>query len=141
MLAVYGTLRYEADLDWLFALFNSLEFWIYIVGFIGIVLGKPIYEIFYFRNYFYDLTDKHIVIRKGVVSRNEATISYDRIQNVFIDQDFWDRIFQLYDVHIATADFQSAVIAHIDGVSKENSEKLKELLLKNIEKAGSNKSV
>ena len=107
----------------------------------GIFFIAPIREILYFRYYFYDLTDKHIIIKKGIVSRNEATISYDRIQNILVDQDFWDRIFKLYDVHIATADYQSAKIAHLDGVSKENSERLKASLLENVAKAGSNRSV
>ena len=65
---------------------------------------------------------------KGVVSRKRISIRYEKIQNIFIDQDFLDRIFKLYDVHIATADYQSAWTAHIDGVSRENAEKLKSIL-------------
>jgi membrane protein YdbS with pleckstrin-like domain len=65
---------------------------------------------------------------KGVISRNRISIRYEKIQNIFVDQDFLDRIFKLYDVHIATADVQSATVAHIDGVSKENADRLKSIL-------------
>ena len=100
---------------------------IFIVIFLLFIVGV-IYQIFYFRYYFYDLTPEEIIIMKGVVARNKISIRYEKVQNIFIDQDFLDRIFRLYDVHVATADPQSAMVAHIDGVSRENAEKLKSIL-------------
>lgn len=87
------------------------------------------YQALYFRFYFYDLRKENFVIKKGVISRSEIVIDYGKIQNVFVDQDFWDRIFGLYDVHVATADPQSALVSHIDGVSAANSEKLRDELV------------
>jgi uncharacterized membrane protein YdbT with pleckstrin-like domain len=51
---------------------------------------------------------------------------------VYVDQDIWDRILGIYDVHIATATQTSGIEAHIDGVSFENAEGLKNLLLQRI---------
>lgn len=83
-----------------------------------ILIGNILYQFLYFRYYFYDLTSE-VVIRKGVVSRTQISIRYEKIQNIFVDQDFWDRIFKLYDVHIATADPQSSWVAHIEEFLKK----------------------
>lgn len=97
-----------------------------------ILISGFIYEIYYFQNYFYDIMEDGITIRKGWISRKEITIYFNRVQNVFVDQDFFDRILKLYDVHVGTADIQSILIAHIDGVSEVSAQKLKEILLKKI---------
>lgn len=94
-----------------------------------------VFSILYLRFYFYDLKEDRIIIRKGVISRREITLYYNKVQNVFVDQDWLDRLFGLYDVHIATADFQSSM-AHIDGVNKENSEIIKNIILEKIKRPG-----
>lgn len=118
---------------------------VYILGPLILILillvYHPVYNIFYFRFYFYDLKEDRIIIRKGVISRREITIYYGKIQNVFVDQDVLDRFFSLYDVHIATADFQSASMSHLDGVSKENAEVLRNSLLEKIKKSGVDTSI
>jgi len=88
-----------------------------------------IYQWLYFRYYFYDITDKEIIIRKGVVSRNEVIVPFSKIQDVYVDQDFFDRLFGLYDVHLSTAAIGSYLMAHIDGVNVSNSQALKEMLI------------
>lgn len=112
--------------------FGTLAFEV-LISIIIIVAFSILYQSFYYRFYFYDLQKDHVVIRKGVISRVEAAIAYSKIQNVFVDQDFWDRIFGLCDVHIATADFQSARIAHIDGVNGENAKRLKDEIMRRMQ--------
>jgi len=102
---------------------------------ITFIILNFIYQVLYYRYYFYDLMPEEVVIMKGVIARNRIAVRYEKIQNIFIDQDFWDRFFKLYDVHIATADIQSGPVSHIDGVSKDNAEKLKTVLTENIKKA------
>jgi len=94
------------------------------------------YQCLYYRYYFYDLRNEDIVIKKGVVSRGEITLPYSKIQNVFVDQDFWDRIFGIYDVHIETAGFGSGMAAHIDGVNYKNSEKLRDIIMAKVKSQG-----
>lgn len=92
-----------------------------------------LYQRWYFAVYFYDLTDDYIVIRKNPITPVEITVTYERIQDIYVDQDILDRIFGLYDVHLASATISSAIEAHIDGVEKQAAEGLRAELLKKIQ--------
>ncbi len=117
-----------------FSVLSNYGLFVLLAGFIFFA-GRFLREFLYFRFYFYNIGSDVVVIRKGIISRNEATIPYNKIQNVFVDQDLWDRILGLYDVHMATADYQSAYIGHIDGVSAQSAQVLKNLLLANMKTA------
>lgn len=123
-----------AGINWYDIITQNALFLAYFSILLFFFLVNIFFQILYFRYYFYDLTPEEIIIMKGVVSRKRISVRYEKIQNIFIDQDFLDRIFRLYDIHIATADSQSAMAAHIDGVSRENAEKLKSILDENIKK-------
>jgi uncharacterized membrane protein YdbT with pleckstrin-like domain len=88
------------------------------------------------KSYFYDLVDGNLIIRKGVFSKNEITLPVSRIQDVYVDQDVFDRIFGLYDVHVSSATVISANLSHIDGVNKENAQALKSLIISKIHSEG-----
>ncbi|MDO8260279.1 MAG: PH domain-containing protein [Candidatus Magasanikbacteria bacterium] len=107
------------------------------VGVIGlffiIFLVEYTYQKWYFTGYFYDLTDHFIVIKKGVFTPREINIPYERIQDIYVDQDIFDRIFGLYDVHISSATITSGFEAHIDGVEKIAADGLRESLLKTVQ--------
>jgi len=92
-------------------------------------------EVCYFRNYFYDLKDDEIIIRKGFISRVEISLAYNKIQNIYVDQDVFDRIFGLYDVHLETAGLFSGRMAHIDGVGAETAAKLRAVLMEKSKQA------
>ncbi len=51
----------------------------------------------------YTITDRRIIIRKGILSRHERAAHIDRVQNVNLTQSFFDRIFQ-----VGTLDFDTA---------------------------------
>ncbi len=87
-----------------------------------------IYQVYYYKLYFYNFEDVSAQIRKGVISRSTGHVRYERIQNIYIDQDILDRIFGLFDVHYETAGETSGIYSHVDGLNKENSEKLVEFL-------------
>lgn len=91
-----------------------------------------LYQVLYFNSYFYDLTESFIVIKKGVITPREISIPYERVQDIYVDQDIWDRIFRLYDVHLSTATWTSGMEAHIDGVEKEVANGLRGVLLKTV---------
>lgn len=104
-----------------------------IFGFLFLViLLTYLYQRWYFAVYFYDLTPDFIQIKKGPITPREITIPYERIQDVYIDQDLLDRIFGLYDVHLSSATFFSGMEAHIDGVEKQAAEGLRAILLETI---------
>src|SRR3990167_7909338 len=107
-----------------------------------ILLVVYLYQRWYYAVYFYDLTPDYIVIKKGPITPVEVTIPYERVQDVYVDQDLFDRIFSLYDVHLSSATISSGMAAHIDGVEKESADGLRAQLLKTVsEKISKNVSV
>lgn len=92
-----------------------------------------LYQKWYFSTYFYDFTEDFIIIKKGPITPQEITIPYERIQDVYVDQDLLDRIFGIYDVHLSSATISSGMAAHIDGVEKISADGLKEVLLKTVQ--------
>ncbi len=90
------------------------------------------YQQWYYSTYFYDLNPDYIVIRKGPITPREITIPYERIQDVYVDQDILDRIFGLYDVHLSSATISSGMEAHIDGVERPAADGLRAALLKTV---------
>jgi len=107
-----------------------------VVGFFGLLflifLLTYLYQRWYFAVYFYDLTSDFIQIKKGPITPREITIPYERIQDVYVDQDLLDRIFGLYDVHLSSATASSGMEAHIDGVEKQAAEGLRAILLETV---------
>lgn len=105
-----------------------------IIVLLVLLIPTYIYQKLYFESYFYDLTEDFIIFRKGVVTPHEITIPYERIQDVYVDQDLFDRFFNIYDVHLSTATYTSGIAAHIDGVEKPAADGLRSLLLQTITK-------
>lgn len=91
------------------------------------------YETRYFAAYFYDLGKDFLVIRKGWITPREIQMPYEKMQDVYLDQDILDRVFGLWDVHVSTATVMSGMEAHMDGVNRPNAEKIRELLLQKIQ--------
>ncbi len=108
---------------------------------IGVILGlflliTCIYALYvkvYIKRYYYDCTDQFVTIKKGVFAPTEIHVQYQKIQDVYVDQDILDRIMGLYDVHIASATVTSGIEAHIDGVNAETAESIKNYLLHRIQ--------
>lgn len=93
--------------------------------FLGLIFSVSLfYQYLYYKLYYYDFGEEKGEIRKGVISRATGFVKYERLQNVYVDQDFWDRIFGLYDVHYETAGETSGFYSHVDGLIKENADKL-----------------
>ena len=98
-----------------------------------IILSTYFYQRWYFAVYFYDLTTDFIQIRKGPITPREITIPYERIQDIYVDQDLLDRIFGLYDVHLSSATITSGMEAHIDGLEKQAAHGLRDILLQTVQ--------
>lgn len=112
-----------------------------VVDFIYVLLFviQPIYQTYYYKKYFYDVRLDFLAIKKGVIMIRETILNYDKIQDVYMDQDLLDRIFSLWDVHVSTATMMSGVEAHIDGVNHDNALAIRELILSKIRKGKSAK--
>ena len=108
------------------ALFVAALFFLFIIFIVWL------YQRWYFAVYFYDLTNDYIVIRKGPITPSEITIPYERIQDVYVDQDLLDRMLGLYDVHLSSATVSSGMSAHIDGVERQAADGLRAILLNTV---------
>jgi len=111
-----------------------------ILGILVLILLVYFYQKWYFNTYFYDLGADFIIIRKGPITPREITIPYERVQDVYVDQDLFDRFFKLYDVHLSSATSTSGMEAHIDGVEKNSADGLRTILLETINQRISRKS-
>jgi membrane protein YdbS with pleckstrin-like domain len=106
---------------------------VFIVGFLLVsYVGSYLYRWRYWAVYFYDLTPDSVVIRKNPITPTEIIVPYERIQDIYVDQDLLDRILGLYDVHLSSATLTSAAMAHIDGVTREGAEGLRAILLEKV---------
>jgi len=92
----------------------------------------------YIKRYYYAGEENFITIKKGVFTPAEIHVQWQKIQDVYVDQDLLDRIMGLYDVHIASATAASGIEAHIDGVDQAAAEGLKQFLLNKVSGAGRN---
>jgi len=90
------------------------------------------YETKYFERYYYDIRPEFLVIKKGVFAPREITLPYGKLQDVYLDQDLFDRAFSIWDLHVSTATYSSGFEAHIDGVSVSNGETMKKMVLEKI---------
>jgi putative membrane protein len=103
-----------------------------LVFFVAVTLINYWYEAKYYEKYFYDFETDFLVIRKGVFMPTETTLPWNKIQDVYLDQDLLDRVFKLWDLHVSTATIISGYHAHIDGVSRQDAEAMREIILKTI---------
>ena len=87
----------------------------------------------YIKTYYYDCNDQFVTIKKGVFAPTEIHVQYQKIQDVYVDQDLLDRLMGLYDVHIASATASSGIEAHIDGVEHAVAEGIKNFMLTKIQ--------
>ncbi|MEK7674196.1 MAG: PH domain-containing protein [Patescibacteria group bacterium] len=104
----------------------------YFIFVLFVLLINLLYQLWYFVTYFYELTENYIVIKKGPITPREISILYERVQDIFVDQDIWDRIFGIYDVHLSSATFLSGIVSHIDGLEKDAANGLRDVLLEKI---------
>jgi len=100
----------------------------------SLLCTQQLWHVLYFRRYFYDADALTITIRKGVIAQKEVTLPFSQVTDVYLDQDIFDVLFGLYDIHISTATQESGQEAHIDGVCRKDAMELKELILNGIGK-------
>jgi len=87
------------------------------------------YQLAYYRAYYYFENKEILTLRKGIFWRSTLTIPFTNVQHIFVDQDLFDRLFGLYDVHVASAG-KTGMEIHIDGLKRAHAEELRDHLMK-----------
>jgi putative membrane protein len=101
--------------------FSMLTLLFFMVVIFAVIFG---YQHLYYKTYKYIFNEEDAEIGKGVITRATGHVVYGKLQNIYIDQDLLDRIMGLYDVHYETAGERSTFYSHVDGLNKENADKL-----------------
>ncbi len=109
--------------------FNGFYFLMIIPAFIMVFGLYGWFVKVYIERYYYDCSESIITIKKKVFTPTEIHVQYQKIQDVYVDQDLLDRIMGIYDVHIASATYSSGIEAHIDGVEKDVADRIKNYFL------------
>jgi putative membrane protein len=100
-----------------------------------VIIASSIYQIIWFKNFYYEFSNKSGLIRSQVISSNNTYIYYDRIQNINVTQGMLDRIFGLNSVTIETAADTGASRRNvkprkrIEGLTGDDAETLKNFLM------------
>jgi len=84
--------------------------------FITIIVLIYLYNTVYVKNFSYKISEDHLVIKHGVLTKTVATIPYSRIQNVNIVNGVFDRIFKTFTVKIETAGSSAAAASAQKGI-------------------------
>lgn len=79
--------------------------------------------------------DKDIIYRSGIIALTTTIIPFSRIQHIALHEGLFARMFGLGSLHIFTAGGSSGSL-HIPGIEIAEARKIKELLMKQITKAG-----
>ena len=83
--------------------------------FIAIIVFIYLYNTAYVKNFSYKISEDHIVIKHGVLTKIVATIPYSRIQNINIVNGVFDRMFKTFTVKIETAGSSAAAASAKSG--------------------------
>lgn len=140
------------------ALFSSglLVMFLAFILIFGLGLGVPIIiKIFQRSNFHYSFEDHYIALHQGIISKQNRNVPYGRIQGVFVNQGIFDRIFGLasltfedfsqggrsamnVDGYVGSGRSRREVLGfvgnkvHIPGLTKDDAEGLKEMILQKV---------
>jgi membrane protein YdbS with pleckstrin-like domain len=81
------------------ALFFGYYFPYLVLAMFFMLIANPLIR----KNFHYSLDDKFFVVRQGVFSKKQRNLPYGVIQNVFVKQDIFDRIFGLASLRVENA--------------------------------------
>ena len=93
-------------------------------------------QLLYYMRYFYDIDERTVIIRKGIIAQREITLPFSKITDVYVNQDLLDVVFGLYDVHLSTPTQSSGDFAHLDGLDKRGAHIIRSIVLERIHKEG-----
>ncbi|MBS7617428.1 PH domain-containing protein [Candidatus Bathyarchaeota archaeon] len=110
-----------------------LLLWYCIVGFA--VVNFSAYPILLWRNLYYVLTDRRIIVRKGVIGIDYDILDLEYVQRVDLERGIWDRIYGTGTIVV-----QAVGVKTIEMYSIPDPFKSIDLLKKTVENVKSSKT-
>ncbi len=89
-------------------------------------------QLLYYMRYFYNIDERTVIIRKGIIAQSEITLPFSKITDVYVNQDLLDVVFGLYDLHLSTPTQSSGDFAHLDGLDKRGASIIRSIILERI---------
>lgn len=118
---------------------NQLSQFTYLFGFyliaIGAIvcIGKVIYEIAYHNLYLYKIEDGNLIVSEGIFLKERGMYPISAIRDVYLERNFLDLVFGLYNLHITNLSSESHHFGDIKGLAPEDAvgfqNYLKELII------------
>ena len=79
--------------------------------FTGFIIFNTILTVLMKANFHYSIEEKYLTLKQGIISKKQRYIPYGVIQNLFVNQDLFDRIFGLASLTIENASQGSGVLS------------------------------
>jgi uncharacterized membrane protein YdbT with pleckstrin-like domain len=131
----------------IFLLFGSINIF-FVLAMVILIIINPLIRM----NFHYSLEDKFLLVKQGVISKKERHLPYGVIQNIFLKQDLFDRLFKIATLRIENAknsgDRKSGSFRmtsknddslgvsgnkiNLPGLKKQDAEELKNIILQKI---------
>lgn len=106
-------------------------FYLILIG--GIVcIGKIIYETIYHHLYLYKIEDGNLVVSEGIFFKERGMYPISAIRDVYLERNFLDLVFALYNLHITNLSSESHHFGDIKGLSPEDAVGFQDYLRKLI---------
>lgn len=133
--------NYPIQFKWVFKsligmiIYSVVSLILFIFGYynlylIILILYTPIYFIILIlrrSNFYFSIEDKFLTLKQGILSKQQRHIPYGVIQNVFVKQDIFDRIFNLASLTLENASYgagaTNAANTKIFGLTVTNQKK------------------
>lgn len=115
-------------------IFYFIIFYIILIFVIGEIYARMAYN-----RWFYEFSDTNLKLERGIIWKRYSNVPYERIQNVDITRGILARIFGFSSVMIQTAGYSYqrkgfATEGYIPAVSVDEAEKIREFVMKKIQK-------
>ena len=101
---------------------------------LGLIAASAVGQVIAVRHLGYQLRDRDVSIRRGVLMRSQETVPFVRVQHVRLRQGLVQRRFGLATVEINSA----GPDVHLVGLDAENAERIKQLVVDRASAAGAN---
>lgn len=100
-----------------------------------------IYQYFYFKTYYFSLDATNVTIKKGLMTRTQIMIPYERIQEVSLQQNFINRLLGIYTLNFNSAAYYSKKASCIEGLQKQAADTLHQFAAQQIRNKKNNAGV
>ena len=101
---------------------------------LGLIAASAVRQVIAVRHLGYQLRDRDVSVRRGVLMRSQETVPFVRVQHVRLRQGLVQRRFGLATVEINSA----GPDVHLVGLDAENAERIKQLVVDRASAAGAN---